>query len=105
MGKLIDKDILATEINKLKGKVCDGSSYCTGWQHALRMLEIELNTIETKEEDVTDKKTEWAPSKKQMDSLEDMLKWNIGDFDYQKWMEVHLLYNDLIKLVDYETNR
>lgn len=105
MGKLIDKDILATEIIKLKGKVWDGSSYCIGWQHALRMLEIELNTIETKEEDVTDKKTEWAPSKKQMDSLEDMLKWNIGDFDYQKWMEVHLLYNDLIKLVDYETNR
>ena len=47
--KLIDKDKVAAEIDKLKGKVWDGSSYCTGWHHALRMLEIELNTIETKE--------------------------------------------------------
>lgn len=52
MGKLIDKDILVSEIEKLKGKVYDGSSYCTGWQHALRMLEIELNTIETKDIDL-----------------------------------------------------
>ena len=47
--KLIDKAAVLAEINKLKGKVDDGSSYCNGWQHALRMLEIELNTLEVKE--------------------------------------------------------
>ena len=46
--KLIDKAAVLAEINKLKGKVDDGSSYCNGWQHALRMLEIELNTLEVK---------------------------------------------------------
>lgn len=49
MKQYIDKDILADEIKKLKGKVNDESSYCNGWQHALHMLEIELNTIETKD--------------------------------------------------------
>ena len=24
--------------------------------------------------------------------------WNIGDFNYQKWMEVNSLYDDLKKL-------
>ena len=52
MKQLIDKFSVAAEIDKLKGKVWDGSSYCTGWHHALRMLEIELNTIETKEVDL-----------------------------------------------------
>ncbi len=47
--KLIDKAAVVAEINKLKGKVSDESSYCNGWQHALRMLEIELNTLEVKE--------------------------------------------------------
>ena len=47
--KLIDKAAVLAEINKLKGKVDDGSSYCNGWQHVLRMLEIELNTLEVKE--------------------------------------------------------
>jgi hypothetical protein len=50
--KLIDIDKVIAEIKKLKGKVYDGSSYCNGWQHALRMLEIELATLETKEVDL-----------------------------------------------------
>ncbi len=50
--KLIDKDRVVAEIEKLKGKVDDGSSYCNGWQLALRMLELSLNTIETKEVDL-----------------------------------------------------
>lgn len=57
--KLIDKDALVAEIDKLKGKVDDGSSYCNGWQHALRMLELSLNTLEVKEvqeEPVSEKK-------------------------------------------------
>ena len=47
--KLIDKDALVAEIEKLKGKVSDGSSYCNGWQHALRMLELSLDTLEVKD--------------------------------------------------------
>ena len=45
MAHLIDKDALVAEIEKLKGKVNDGSSYCNGWQHALRMLELSLDTL------------------------------------------------------------
>jgi len=47
--KLIDKSALVAEIDKLKGKVSDGSSYCNGWQHALRILELSLDTLEVKE--------------------------------------------------------
>ena len=49
MTHLIDKDALTVEIKKLKGKVDDESSYCNGWQQALRMLEIALDAIEVKE--------------------------------------------------------
>jgi len=34
-----------------------------------------------------------------------MLKYNIGVFDYQKFMEVNSLYEDLKKILDYETDR
>lgn len=50
--KLINKDALLAEIEKIKCKVDDGSSYCNGWQHALRKLEIEINTLEVKEVDL-----------------------------------------------------
>jgi len=50
--ELIDKDAVVAEINKLKGKVDDSSSYCNGWQHALRTLEMKLNTLEVQEVDL-----------------------------------------------------
>lgn len=50
--KLIDKDSVVTEIEKLKGKVYDNSSYSNGWQHSLRMLEIFINSIEAEEVDL-----------------------------------------------------
>ena len=53
MAQLINKDILIAEIKKLKGKVDDESSYCNGWQQALRMLEIVLDTIEVKYSELT----------------------------------------------------
>lgn len=53
--KLIDKSALVAEIDKLKGKVSDSSSYCNGWQHALRMLELSLDTLEVKEIDLKEK--------------------------------------------------
>ena len=52
MEQYINKSAAVAEIEKLKGKISDSSSYCNGWQHALRMLEIELNTLETKEVDL-----------------------------------------------------
>ena len=63
---------------------------------------LEVNEVEV---DLTDRKTDWSPSKKQMESLKDMLKYNIGVFDYQKFMEVNSLYDDLKKILDYESNR
>ena len=47
----------------------------------------------------------WSPSKKQMKSLQDLLEYNIGVFDYQKFMEVKSLYDDLTKILDYENDR
>ena len=51
MAQYIDKSALVAKIKKLKGKVSDSSSYCNGWQHALRMLELSLDTLEVKEVD------------------------------------------------------
>lgn len=52
MAHYIDKSALVAEIEKLKGKVNDVSAYCNGWQHALRMLELSLDTLEVKEVDL-----------------------------------------------------
>lgn len=52
MEQYISKSALLAEIEKLKGKISDSSSYCNGWQHALRMLELSLNTLEVKEVDL-----------------------------------------------------
>ena len=52
MTRYIDKSEMIAEIKKLKGKVSDNSSYCNGWQQALRMLEISINSLETKELDL-----------------------------------------------------
>ena len=60
-----------------------------------------LDTLETKEVD-TDRKTDWCPSKKQIESLRDLLKYNIGVFDYKKFMDVQSLYDDLTKIFNYE---
>lgn len=54
MAQYIDKSALVAMIKKLNGKVNDGSSYCNGWQQALRMLEMELDTLEVKEVDIED---------------------------------------------------
>ena len=50
--KLILKDAVLAEIENLKGKVSDNSSYCNGWNQALRMAEIEVNSLEVKEVDL-----------------------------------------------------
>lgn len=34
-----------------------------------------------------------------------MLEYNIGVFEQQKFMEVNSLYDDLTKILDYETDR
>lgn len=52
MIQYIPKSVLVAEIEKLKGKISDGSSYCNGWQHALRMLQLSLGTLEVKEVDL-----------------------------------------------------
>ena len=58
-----------------------------------------------KEVDLTNMKTDWCPSKKQLESLKDLLHYNIGVFNYQKCMEVNSLYEDLTKILNYETDR
>lgn len=61
--KLIDKAALVAEIDKLKGKVNDISSFSNGWQQALRLAEIEIDTLEVKEVDL-EKEIDFAmPSK------------------------------------------
>ena len=52
--ELIDKAAVVAEIEKLRGKISDSSSYCNGWQHALRMLELSLDTLEVREANVSD---------------------------------------------------
>lgn len=106
----IDKADIVTELKRRK-------QVAFGWMETAPNDAIEaefelcddilsfINNLEVKEVNLTDIKTEWYPSKKQMESLNDMLKYNIGVFDYQKFMEVNSLYDDLTKILDYETDR
>ena len=102
MKHYIDKNALVAEIKRLsqKAKELYGySQFNTAYDNVLKSIDI----LEVKE--VSNEKTKWSPSKKQMKSLKDMLRYNIGVFDYQKFMEVNSLYDDLIKILDYETDR
>lgn len=82
-----------SELNKDVVHLHPGIETCNEW----------LAWLEKQDVNVTNIKTEWSPSKKQMESLIDLLKYNIGVFDYQKFMEVKSLYDDLTKIVNYET--
>ena len=105
MEQYISKDALVAEIEKwiallTKEKNQEGASKIDKLSLGARIAELQevkdfLNTLEVKEVNLIDKKTEWSPSKKQMESLKDMLKYNIGVFDYQKFMEVNSLYEEL----------
>ena len=64
MEQYIPKSALVAEIEKLKGKISDGSSYCNGWQHALRMLELSLDTFNAKEVDLKEERIKECPFKK-----------------------------------------
>lgn len=106
MKQYIDKDIIKAELERkkipFKRDIVEYGNYPT-YLCALMDVEDFIDSLEVKE--VTTEKIDWSPSKKQMKSLKDMLEWNIGDFNYQKWMEVNSLYNDLTKILDYETDR
>ena len=112
MAQYIDKAEVMAEIESYKDSFCDRNGYLEDSEtnglayDTLCELGDSINTLEVKEVDLlTDRKTNWRPSKKQMKSLHDMLKYNIGVFDYQKFMEVNSLYDDLTKICDYETDR
>ena len=97
--KLIDKDAVVAEIERLDNywhlsKNASGQAF-------VESLFSFFNTLEVKEVDLIDRKTDWSPSKKQLESLKELLHYNIGVFDYQKFMEVNSLYEDLIKLGNY----
>lgn len=99
--KLIDKDKIVAKTEELDEFWHLSKS--AGGQAFIENLLSFLDTLEVKE--VANEKTKWSPSKKQMESLKDMLKYNIGVFDYQKFMEVNSLYDDLTKILDYGTDR
>ena len=107
MEQYISKNELVREIEKrieeTKGMQPQFDQFWAGQISAFKGVLKIIDTLEVKE--VTNEKTDWSPSKKQMESLKDMLKWNIGDFNYQKWMEVNSLYDDLTKMLGYETDR
>lgn len=111
--ELVDKDKIVAEI---KRRIDDEMEIIKKYTHPfykteitrcnarvalLKQLQDFLNTLEVKEVE-DNKKTDWHPSNKQIESLHDLLRYNIGVFDYQKFMDVQSLYDDLIK---YETNR
>ena len=106
MTEYIPKSALVAEIERLKTIYKDDENihHVTKYNILVDILSF-INTLEVKDADLTDRKTDWSPSRKQMESLKDMLKYNIGVFDYQKFMEVYSLYEDLTKILDYETDR
>lgn len=111
MEQYISKSALVAELEKRINEEIESYAtnfgYSQGCIDSMRKILSFLDTLEVNEVevDLTDRKTDWSPSKKQMESLKDMLKYNIGVFDYQKFMEVNSLYDDLKKILDYESNR
>lgn len=83
----IDKSTLVAEINKLKGKISDSSSYCNGWQHALRMLELSLDTLEVKSVDL-EKENLTCKDILTIDQYEEHYKAVLSRFKAQKGEEV-----------------
>ena len=68
------------------------------YNKALQEVQCGLDTLEIKEVNLNDVKTDWSPSKKQMESLHDLLKYNIGVFNHQKFTDVRSLYDDLLEI-------
>ena len=115
MEKYILKSALVAEIEK-RIKECDkladaaADNNLSNTQQANELLIRQytsllhfIDTLEVKEVDL--EKTKWSPSKKQIESLGALVRYNIGVFDYQKLNEVAILYDDLTKILDYETDR
>ena len=100
--ELIDKFTLVAEIERRIEEIEKIGTYLSP-KGTLTNLLCYINTLEVKER--VNEKIKWFPSKKQMKSLKDMLEYNIGVFDYQKFMEVNSLYDDLTKILDYGTDR
>ena len=84
MEQYIKKSALVAEIEKLKGKVSDSSSYCNGWQHSLRMLELSLNTLEVKE--ISDEYDGFLGKELKMvdDEIERLEKLKVKELDLEK---------------------
>lgn len=113
MEQYIDKSALVAEIERLisngqtklkESEECkDYESYVALAERIATCINVLsfLDTLEVKEVDLTDMKTDWYPSKKQIESLGALVRYNIGVFDYQKLNEVASLYYDLTKIVDY----
>ena len=115
MKQYIDKSKIVVEIERrksqLQSRITELGTFESNTLGLLQEVDLYddiisfLDTLKVKEVDLIDRKTDWSPSKKQLESLKDLLHYNIGVFDYQKFMEVNSLYEDLIKLLDYETDR
>lgn len=103
MAQYIDKADVVAEIEARyneclkRAKIID-AEYWNGKADAYRNILDVLDTLEMKEVDLTDKKPDWRPSKKQIESLGALVRYNIGVFDYQKLNEVAILYDDLTKI-------
>ena len=107
MKNLIDKDALVAVIKKIYNEDYKflPSDIVENIQDFKDDILRNINTLEVKDVDLNDIKTKWFPTEKQLKSLNDMLKYNIGVFDYQKFMDVNILYGELTKLLDHETDR
>ena len=111
MKQYIEKDRILAEIDKRMEELRPTNTHKmqTGekvdrdvlmWLNALTWVKKILGTLEVKE----GTETKLLPSKQQLKALKDLLDYNIGVFDYQKFMEVYSFYNDLIKYNNYGTD-
>lgn len=109
MEKYISKSALIAEIEKRIKELQDlfkedekklDSFQKTAIHLCIDECKVILNILDSLEvKEIANEKVKWSPNKKQIESLKDMLKYNIGVFDYQKFIEVNSLYDDLKKLM------
>lgn len=102
MEQYISKDALLLEIDRQKiGYNVDGK-HSVEYDITRKIIDI-INSLEVKEADLTDRKTDSFSISKQIESVRDM--YDKGVVDYEKFLETSTFYNSLRTLLKHKTNK
>lgn len=102
MGQYISKDALLLEIDRQKiGYNVDGK-HSVEYDITRKIIDI-INSLEVKDVDLTDRKTDRFSINEHIESVRDM--YEKGVVDYEKFLEESSFYNGLATLLKHKTDK